>query len=84
MPCSVLNINVPTLEGPVSATVPAGTQPDSMLRLHGNGLPRFGGGSRGDLYIRLQVHVPERLSDRQRRLFEELKAAGATKAHSKA
>jgi molecular chaperone DnaJ len=78
------DINVPTLEGPVSATIPAGTQPDSMLRLRGKGLPRFGGGSRGDLYIRLQVHVPERLSDRQRRLFEELKAAGATKAYSKA
>jgi molecular chaperone DnaJ len=78
------DINVPTLDGrPVSATVPAGTQPGSILRLRGKGLPRFGGGSRGDLYVRLLVHVPERLSDRQRQLFAELKAAGETKSRSR-
>jgi molecular chaperone DnaJ len=69
------SLNVPTLEGQVAIKVPAGTQPDSMLRLRGKGLPRFGGGSRGDLYVRLQVHVPERLSDRQRRLFEQIRAS---------
>jgi molecular chaperone DnaJ len=67
------SVDVPTLDGQVSVTVPAGTQPDSMLRLRGKGLPRFGGGARGDLYVRLQVHVPERLSDRQRQLFEQLR-----------
>jgi molecular chaperone DnaJ len=74
------DITVPTLDGRVSVTVPAGTQPDSLLRLRGKGLPRFGGGSRGDLYVRLQVHIPERLSDRQRQLFEQLKGAGRAKA----
>ena len=55
-----------------------------MLRLRGKGLPRFGGGSRGDLYVRLQIHVPERLSDRQRRLFEQLRASGTRQAEAKA
>jgi molecular chaperone DnaJ len=77
------SIDVPTLEGPVSVKVPAGTQPDSVLRLRAKGLPRFGGGARGDLYVRVLLHVPERLSDRQRRLFEQLREAGAAKARGR-
>ncbi len=46
------------------------------VRLRGKGLPRFGGGGRGDLYVRLEMRVPERLSERQRHLFEQLRAAG--------
>jgi molecular chaperone DnaJ len=71
------SIDVPTLDGQVSVKVSAGAQPDSILRLRGKGLPQFGGGRRGDLFIRLQIHVPERLTDRQRRLFEQLKALTA-------
>jgi molecular chaperone DnaJ len=78
------SIDVPTLDGQVSVKVPAGTQPDSMLRLRGKGLPSFGGGSRGDLYVRLRVHIPERLSERQRRLFEQLRAAGSRPTTTKA
>ena len=63
------SMNVPLLDGQISIDVPAGAQPDTILRLRGKGLPTFGGDSRGDLYVRLQIHVPERLSDRQRRLF---------------
>lgn len=74
------SIDLPTLDGQVTVEVPAGAQPDSMLRLRGKGLPRFGGGSRGDLYVRLQVYVPERLSDRQRQLFEQLRGAAGQKA----
>lgn len=73
------SIDVPTLDGPASVKVPAGTQPDSLLRLRGKGLPPFGGGSRGDLYVRIQVHVPERLSDQQRRLFEQVRASASAK-----
>ena len=73
------NIDVPTLDGPVSVKVPAGTQPDSLLRLRGKGVPRFGGDARGDLFIQLQIHVPERLTDRQRHLFEQLKTSTARK-----
>lgn len=68
------NIEVPTLEGRLTAKVDAGTQPDTVLRLRGKGLPQFGGGARGDLYVRVQVRIPQRLSDRQRRLFEQLRA----------
>lgn len=68
-------LDVPVLDGRASVSVPAGTQPDSLLRLRGKGLPRVGGGMRGDLYVRLQVHVPEQLSENQRQLFEQLRTA---------
>jgi len=69
-----VKIDVPLLDGQSTVDVPAGAQPDTVLRLRGKGLPPFGGETRGDLYVRLRVHVPEQLSDRQRRLFERLKA----------
>ncbi|MGO4869447.1 MAG: molecular chaperone DnaJ [Roseiarcus sp.] len=76
-------LDAPTLEGQIAVKIPAGTQPDSTLRIRGKGLPRFGGGGRGDLYVQLQVHVPERLSAEQRGLYEQLRAAGDRKAPSK-
>jgi len=68
---------VPTLDGQTSVKLPAGTQPDSLLRLQGKGLPRFGDGGRGDLFLRVQLRVPGHLSAQQRRLFEQLRALGA-------
>jgi molecular chaperone DnaJ len=66
-------ISVPTLDGPLTVKVAPGTQPDTQLRLRGKGLPRFGGRGRGDLYLRLAVSVPERLSAEERRLWERLR-----------
>ena len=60
--------------GNANVKVPPGTQPDVILRLKGKRLLRFGGRGRGDLFLRLQVHVPERLSDEERKLYERLQA----------
>jgi molecular chaperone DnaJ len=68
---------VPTLDGSITVKVPPGTQPDSQLRLRGKGLPRFGARGRGDLYVRLAVRVPERLTAEERRLWERLRALRA-------
>ena len=68
---------VPTLEGHVTVTVPPGTQPDSVLRLREKGLPRFGGGRRGDLLLRIRVVVPEKLTAEERRLYERLRELAA-------
>jgi molecular chaperone DnaJ len=67
---------VAALDGEIRVKVPPGTQPDPVLRLTGKGLPEFGGGRRGDLFLRLRVHLPERLSREQRRLFERLRELG--------
>ena len=67
-------LTVPTLDGSASVTVPPGTQPDAVLRLKGKGLPVFGKGAHGDLYVRLAVRIPQHLSAAQRQLFEQLRA----------
>jgi molecular chaperone DnaJ len=67
-------LNVPTLEAEASVTIPPGTQPDAVLRLHGKGLPEFRGKGRGDLYLRLKVHVPERLAPKERDLYDKLRS----------
>jgi len=65
-------ITVPTLDGSLKVTIPPGTQPGSILRLRGKGLALYGGHGHGDLNLRIDVHVPEQLSNEERRLYEEL------------
>jgi DnaJ-class molecular chaperone len=52
-------IEAPTPEGPVTLTVPKGSNSGSTLRLKGRGLPAARGGARGDLLARLQIMLPE-------------------------
>jgi DnaJ-class molecular chaperone len=52
-------IEVPTPTGPVSMTLPKGVNTGKVMRLRGKGVPRPGG-NRGDLYVKLQVVLPER------------------------
>lgn len=73
-------INVPTLDGPVEVTVPPGTQPGEVLRLRGKGLPHFGRRERGDLHLRIEIKIPERLGARERELYEQLRGLERTKA----
>jgi molecular chaperone DnaJ len=69
-------LQVPTLDGSVSVTIPPGTQPGALLRLKEKGLPEFGNGRHGELYLRVEVHVPEKLSREERELYERLRALG--------
>ncbi len=69
-------LEVPTLEGTATVTIPPGTQPDAVLRLKGKGLPEFGNGKHGEIYLRIAVHVPEQLSPAERQLYEQLRALG--------
>jgi molecular chaperone DnaJ len=63
---------VPTPYGDERLSIPAGTQPETVLRLRGRGLPILGQDGKGDLLVRVHVWVPERLTDEQERLFREL------------
>jgi curved DNA-binding protein len=65
-------VDVPTLEGRVSMKVPPGSKGGQKLRLAGKGLPRPGSGA-GDLYAVLNVVVPATLTEREKKLFEELR-----------
>ncbi|HSG30388.1 MAG TPA: molecular chaperone DnaJ [Thermodesulfobacteriota bacterium] len=66
-------LDVPTLKDKVKVTVPPGTQPGSILRLHDKGLPEFSGDGRGDMFLNIEVHIPEKLNREERKLFERLK-----------
>jgi molecular chaperone DnaJ len=76
-------LKVSTLEGGMAdVEIPAGIQPDTVLRLRDKGLPRFGGKGRGDLYLQIRIRVPEKLDREERELYERLRAlAGKTKRH---
>jgi len=66
-------ITVPTIDGKkVKVTVSPGSQHGKMLRLREEGVPGANGGSkRGDMYIKLMIHVPQKLSRKGKELLEE-------------
>ena len=64
-------VTVPTLEGPVSMHIPAGSQGGQRLRLRGKGLPRRDD-TRGDLYVRTVLVAPKSTGPRERDLYKEL------------
>ena len=65
-------IEVPTLEGTKKVKVPPGTQSHTRMRLRGLGVPHFQGTGKGDEYVKVIVRVPKRVSDKSRKLIEEL------------
>lgn len=67
-------VDVPTLDGMARAQVPAGTQHGAVLTIKGKGIPKSGGGRRGDQKILIQVEIPTRLSQRQAELLRELES----------
>ena len=70
------SIDVPTMDGTKRIKIPAGIQSGTKVRLKGLGFPHGGAQGRGDMYVRIVVHVPERLTARQRELLEQLSAGG--------
>ncbi len=67
-------VQVDTLAGPVTLTIPPHTQNGQIFRLRGKGMPKLRRkGEYGDLYARVEVQLPTRLTARQRELFEELR-----------
>jgi curved DNA-binding protein len=66
-------LRVPTLNGSVQLTVPPETGAGQSLRLKQQGLPRPGGAGPGDLYFHVTIHIPKRLTEKERRLYSELR-----------
>ncbi|MFA5520286.1 MAG: DnaJ C-terminal domain-containing protein [Castellaniella sp.] len=65
-------VEIPTLAGRVSMTVPAATTAGRQFRLAGRGLPGTGKAAAGHLYAIASIALPTRLSDRERELFQAL------------
>ena len=64
-------VEVPTLRGSKRIRVPAGTQHGTVQRLRGEGPPKPGGRTRGDIYYRLEIEIPRDLSREQRKALGE-------------
>jgi molecular chaperone DnaJ len=65
-------IEVPTLDGTKKIKVPAGTRHGTLQRLRGEGPPRPRGKGRGDIRYRLEIEVPKKLSEEQRKAVDKL------------
>ncbi|MDC3335536.1 molecular chaperone DnaJ [Opitutales bacterium] len=71
-------VQVPTLDGKVSLKIPSGTQSNKTFRIRDKGMPNLRSPSRnGDLYARVIIHIPQKLTKAQREsLVEFAKASG--------
>jgi len=65
-------IEVPTLDGKVSMSIPEGTQPLSVFRLKGKGFSNVRSSIRGDQFVRVNIEIPKKLSSKEKALFKEL------------
>ncbi|MBN1298218.1 MAG: J domain-containing protein [Actinobacteria bacterium] len=62
-------IDIPTFEGKVSMKLPENTQTGKTLRLKGKGMPKVRGEGNGDLYVKIKVVIPSKLSEEQKKAF---------------
>lgn len=68
-------ITVPTPETSVQVQVPAGSQSGRLLRVRGHGVPHLKGEGKGDLYLRLMIHVPDKLDETVRAAATQLQGS---------
>ncbi|MEO0771332.1 MAG: DnaJ C-terminal domain-containing protein, partial [Cyanobacteria bacterium J06649_4] len=66
-------ISVPTPDGSVMVSVPAGVKSGQSLRLRGKGWPNKKGSSRGDQLVKVMITPPKDLSDKEKELYEQIR-----------
>lgn len=70
-------VEVSTLDGKeIVLTVPAGTKAGKLFKIRGKGVPHFSGLGRGDLYLRINLDIPQKLTKEERELLKKLRDAG--------
>ena len=71
------SVDIPTLEGTTKRLkIAPGTQNNTKIRMKGFGVPGLKGSLKGDQYVKINVEVPKKLSDRQMKLVEQLAEDG--------
>ncbi len=65
-------VPVPTMKGKIALKIPPETQNGSSFRLAGQGMPHLGNSSRGDMFARVNVVLPTKLSEKEKELFKQL------------
>lgn len=62
---------VPTIDGKISYTMPEGTQPDTVFRIRGKGIPNLNGRGRGDQFIKVKIEIPRNLTHEQKEILRQ-------------
>ena len=65
-------IEVPTMDGTATMTIPTGTQGGQLFRLKGKGMPHLKGGGKGDQYVKVTITIPRDLTDEDKGLFKKI------------
>jgi molecular chaperone DnaJ len=76
------DVEVPTIDGAARLKIPAGTPAGQVLRMREKGIPHLNSHGRGDQLVRVNIHVPQKVSARERELLEALDAAPAFRPDS--
>ena len=72
-------VRVPTLAGPVAMRIPAGTQSGRSFRLAGQGMPKLRSEDHGNLFAKVRIMLPEKLTDQEQQFVREwAKLGGVT------
>jgi len=72
-----ISIDIPTLDGTTKRLkIAPGTQNNTKIRMKGYGVPGLKGSLKGDQYVKINVEVPKKLTDKQMKLIEQLAADG--------
>ena len=65
-------VEIPLIEGTMKIRIPAGTQPNTLQRFPGKGLPSINSYGKGELIVNITIYVPESLNDAEKKLMEQL------------
>ncbi|MGN6350511.1 MAG: molecular chaperone DnaJ, partial [Candidatus Nitrosocosmicus sp.] len=65
-------IRVPTLDGSEKLKIPSCTKANSVFKIKGKGLPRYGRFGRGNQYVKVEVQLPDKINDKQKNLLKDL------------
>jgi molecular chaperone DnaJ len=65
-------IRVPTLDGSEKLKIPSNTKANSVFKIKGKGLPRYGRFGRGNQYVKVEVQLPDKINDKQKNLLKDL------------
>ncbi len=77
--CLGTKIDVPTVYGDVTLTIPSGSQPNQIMRMKGCGVKDLRSGKPGDQYVKLNIAVPTTLTKEQKKLLEEFRETSTKK-----
>jgi molecular chaperone DnaJ len=61
--------------------VPEGTQPGTVFRIKGQGIPSLRGSGKGDLFVQINVEIPKRLSEKQKEILRQFDSATTGKEY---